>query len=120
MNTIIWLLYLADVVNSLSVLLFAGAGATLFGCLSYLFIAAISNDTEGKDLPLLGAVRPYALAAVIALTIGCVLPSKETIYAAAAVSAGEKALNTPTGDKAVRALNAWLDRQIAADGKKDK
>lgn len=40
------------------------------------------------------------------------LPSKDTMYAIAASEVGESVLNSPTGSKAVQALNAWLDRQI--------
>jgi hypothetical protein len=118
MGSVIWLLYLADVVGSVSALLSVARVLTIVGCGGYLFIAAMMNDCADKKLPLMSATRPYLIGAAISLAVACLLPSKETIYAAAAVSAGEKALNTPTGDRAVRALNAWLDRRIADEGSK--
>lgn len=46
-------------------------------------------------------------------TLAVVLPSRETIYAIAASQMDEQALKSDIGAKTFRALDAWLDRQIA-------
>jgi hypothetical protein len=59
------------------------------------------------------------IAAIVFLSsslTASIIPSKETVYAIAASEMGENVLNTQTGDKAVKALNAWLDRQITQEG----
>jgi len=111
MGSVVWLMYLADVATSISTVLCVGAIITLFTVGGYK-LASFIEEFDAKP------VRAYVIACVVAFVVASLIPSKETIYAAAAVTAGEKALNTPTGDKAVRALNAWLDRQIA--GEKDQ
>ena len=113
MATVIWLLYLADVAQGLSVVLGAGGVVALVICGSYYLISR--DEYLGVDEP--KSVRPIVIPALVAVSIAAILPSKTTIYAVAAVTAGDKALQTETGSKAVRALNAWLDKQIAHAGK---
>jgi hypothetical protein len=119
MNTALWMLYFADVAESLSTVLtimvvigFVALAVWLVGC----GVTRIDDLFESWALP---PKRAYAAVATAAL-IACLIPSKNTFYAIAAANVGQKALNTQTGDKAVRALNAWLDRQIADDGGKGK
>ncbi len=45
--------------------------------------------------------------------IAAFLPSANTVYAMAAANVGKQIVESPTADKAVKALNAWLDRQIS-------
>jgi hypothetical protein len=110
-------MYLADVAGSVSGILSIGGVCAIIGCAVYRVIKGIADtDSYGEKSPP-APVKNYLIASAIALAVASLIPSKTTIYAAAAVAAGEKALATPTGDKAVRALNAWLDRQIADEGK---
>ena len=51
---------------------------------------------------------------------GVLTPSQNTLYAAAAVSVGKDVAATATAQKAVKALDAWLDRQISGDGNKEE
>lgn len=109
MSGIIWLLYAADVASSVSTALtlisvfgFIGCGCYIIGC------AATLERFKRPPYWFMGML--LGCAAVASL-----IPGKATIYAIAAAQAGEKALATDTGDKAVRALNAWLDRQIAGE-----
>lgn len=56
--------------------------------------------------------------AVISAVFGlaaCVIPSKETVYLIAASQAGEKVVSTDTGNKALAAIDRYLD----SIGKKD-
>ena len=53
-----------------------------------------------------------ALAAGLFLLGNVLTPSQNTLYAAAAVSVGKDVAATATAQKAVKALDAWLDRQI--------
>jgi hypothetical protein len=131
MNNLIWLLYAADVAGSVSgVLSFIAFGAVVAcaGSCSFYFmlggsptvyswddrtkVVADHNATRGtlKKVP-----KSAAIVFLIATTLASIIPGKETIYAIAAIEMGENVLNSQTGDKAVKALNAWLDRQIAEE-----
>lgn len=109
MANAIWLMYLADVVGSLAVV----GGLGVFVALGYAAIARLSTAIDDEPCP--PSVKPALIIAAVLAGAVSLIPSKTTIYAVAAVSVGEQALNTPTGDKAMRALNAWLDRQIAGE-----
>lgn len=114
MTGALWLLYLADVVKSLGICL------ALLCCVAigYAAIARIATAIDDKPCP--ASVKPALIIAAICAGVSCVIPSKTTLYAIAAVNVGDAALHTPTGDKAVRALDAWLDKQIADSGKEKK
>jgi hypothetical protein len=113
-NSTLWLLYLADVVAGLQVVIGIGAGIAL------LYAGAARLFTAIDEEPCPASVKPAIMVGVVAALTCAIIPSQTTLYAIAAANLGEKALETPTGDKAIRALNAWLDRQIADTGKKDK
>lgn len=113
MVSVIWLVYLAGVVDNLSVALTTGGVFTLLGAGGYSAFYAIEGDyIDSPRKP----IRGYVIAAIAALFVATILPSKNVLYAMAALNAGERALQTETGDKAIRALNAWLDKQIAVSG----
>lgn len=111
MGDIIWLMYLAGVVSSFGTVL----GVATMVALGFAGIARLATAVNDEPCP--ASVKPALIIAASCAVIASIIPSKTTIYAAAAVAAGDKALATPTGDKAVRALNAWLDKQIADDSK---
>jgi hypothetical protein len=50
---------------------------------------------------------------VVLWVLAAMCPSKTTIYGIAASQMGEQALKTPLAGKAGKALEAWLDKQIA-------
>lgn len=54
--------------------------------------------------------KPFIALAALCL-INVVTPSAITVYAIAASQAAEKVLVSPTVNKAVNALNRWLDKQ---------
>lgn len=110
MNSLSWMLYLAEVSHSLSVA--AMIGAFVSG-LAIMFHGT-SSATYGDEFLV---HRPLAWTCVAALLIACALPSKETVYAIAASETGEQALKSKTATKAIQALDAWLDKQIKGESK---
>lgn len=56
---------------------------------------------------------PAIIAAAVCSVVFVFVPQKNTVYAIAASEVGEEVLKSETADKAMTALNAWLDRQIA-------
>jgi len=114
MNTLSWLIYAAGISGNL-------AGYAMFGVIACVIwfvglqMAAQHAADFHKDADATLRRRlsmksfPFAVAFAI---ISSVIPSKETVYAIAASEMGERAIATPTGGKAVKALNAWLDKQI--------
>lgn len=109
MNNLSWLLYWAGVSGSIStaivtVSVFAGIGF-IFWQMSYAMDDCDTAPGWRWWLPIAG------------LFIASFLPSQSTLYAIAASEMGEKVLKTDTATKAEKALNAWLDRQIAPETK---
>lgn len=101
--TFIWLMYMADVVGSIGVILVISA----FCCLMAYGAWAVHSAMESEPKPPFKLIV-WALAFSAAASI---IPSAKTMYTIAAVSVGREALSTPTGAKAVNALNHWLDKQ---------
>jgi hypothetical protein len=113
MNSLSWMIYLASVVDNIGVIfgimLVVGGLGLIFTTIPFL----ADHDEYGERLrrPLRNGIVAWIAVALL----GSFLPSKETIYAIAASEYGEDILNSETGGKAVQALNAWLDRQIAGE-----
>ena len=59
------------------------------------------------------------VSAIALVVVSLAVPSKDTVYAIAASEVGEEIVKSETAGKAVKALNAWLDKQIAPTEKKD-
>lgn len=106
MTTALWLLYFADVVQSLSIVLILGAVLAGIGLGIYLLASFIEDDIEFKR------PRHFFKAVIGAVVLSVLLPSKSTLYMVAAYRVGDAALQSDTGERAIRALNAWLERQI--------
>ena len=110
MTSALWMLYLADVTDGVRLCLILSGVA----CAGYGGFRGFFALTEDELVP--ASVKPALIIAVSCALVAALIPSKTTLYAIAAVNVGQTALHTPTGDKAMRALNSWLDRQI--DGEK--
>jgi hypothetical protein len=54
---------------------------------------------------------------VLMCVLTCFSPDKDTVYAIAASEVGDHVLHSKTGTLAEQALDAWLQRQIAAPSK---
>lgn len=134
MNSLSWMLYLADVAQSASGFLgFVTILGGIVGAGSWAARLALGSsptiyswdDKEAKTAEhreLVGIAKKASIylpiAALATGTLSVAIPTKDTIYAIAASEMGEQALKTPTADKAFKALNAWLDRQIAPEPSK--
>ena len=130
MNGLSWLIYLANVVGSFNVIVFV---CLVLGIIAYFIVGMFflfsdsptiwSWDNKDDKLAkyqqqltysktfLLRSPKYFVALALLAI----IVPSQTTIYAIAASEVGETVLNSETGGKAVQALNAWLDRQIAGE-----
>lgn len=117
MNSLSWLIYLANVAGKVNFVLWL-AVFFLFAAAAFAIANRWNDDYVGIQTGevarvALGSAGRYAIALAL---IAAVIPSSNTIYAIAASEMGERALNTETGGKAVQALNAWLDKQISDKG----
>jgi hypothetical protein len=117
LNALSWLLYLASVVSSIDTLAFIVAVLSVPVFLAGLMV--ILGNTEEWDKSARDTGTSMIKHSITAFVVGSLLlialPGRETIYAIAASEMGEELLNSETGSKAVKALDAWLDRQIADD-----
>lgn len=110
MNSLSWMIYAAGAVGNLSqvAVLVAVFGSMLGGA-----CFAFGKAQEVPQLAMWG--KRTAIIALVAAIIAIFTPTSNTIYAIAASEMGEEVLISETGGKAVEALNAWLDRQIAGE-----
>lgn len=123
MNSLSWMIYFASVAGSAStVTTLIAVGAGIGGVAATVAVAAktdFDNIGETDKRSPLGsgwvAGRGFFKVAIIAALVASVLPGRDTVYAIAASEMGEQLINTPAAGKAVKALDAWLDRQIAGD-----
>lgn len=68
-----------------------------------------------KERPLRPKIALYITMGVLLGFGAALLPGRDTVYAIAASEMGEQALKTPLAGKAEKALEAWLDHQIATN-----
>ena len=115
MSELSWIIYLAGVSGGLSVVAILVA---MFAFVAGLFLAYAAADAWAEDEQekrfrgFLTAVTAFFVS--LALTV--LLPSRETVFAIAAVEFGSDYVASPDGQrvtgKAAQALEAWLDSQI--------
>lgn len=125
MNSLSWMMYLADVAGSVStVTTLIAVGAGIGGAATVISTAIkVDYDNIGshEKTPCMStgwnAGKGFFKVDIVAALVASVLPGKDTVYAIAASEMGENLINTPTAGKAVKALDAWLDRQIAGEAK---
>lgn len=122
MNQLSWLLYAADVVDSLNataaIVFVSTVVATLFAAV--LASAHVVDHEEENSRRWAGIAKRCGLTALCIALATAPIPSKDTIYAIAVSEMGEQALATPLAGKATKALEAWLGKQIAGDEKEGK
>lgn len=118
MNSLSWLLYLADVCDTLDTFFIVCAMFCGIGSVASIFAVVItkmySDDKEAREAH--GAFRALLKWVAPIFTVASILaaatPEKETFYAIAASELGEQVLASKTVGKARLALDAWLDKQI--------
>lgn len=108
MNDLSWLIYLADVVGGLRLAL----GISIFVSIVLIPWACAAGvdlyNIEVHDLPFKSIAAWFLILGLVLI----ITPSKNTIYAIAASEMGEEVLESETASKAMKAVDAWLDRQI--------
>ena len=97
MSSLSWFLYLADVFNSL------GAALVIFSGLCFMAGVCLTGTATGFK---------FFLATACCVAVAVFIPSKTTMYAIAASEFGQKMLDTNVANKASKALDAWLDKQL--------
>lgn len=123
MNQLSWMIYWASVADGIGVVIgtifFGGmvaSGLLAIGCAMWATERGWHKDEGGEWSPRSGLT--LAAKAVVGILIFGVaasfFPSKNTLYAIAASQAGEQVVTSETGVKAMKALNAWLDKQAAS------
>lgn len=126
MNSLSWMIYVADCVGGLgkiatiftvASLVASVAGLIMAGPISWEFYGDEEKAMRTNGLALL---RKGIVGAFICSLLVCLIPSTSTIYAIAASEYGEDVLKTPEASKARVALNAWLDKQIEQKPEKAK
>lgn len=120
MNELSWMIYLASAAEDLN---FATGLIGLVGGVAFCVVMiwsvlarAMGWDDDTKEVlapKLAGIGKAIGFWWLVAMAVGVVVPGKDTFYAIAASELGEQVIKSETGGKAVEALNAWVDRQIA-------
>ena len=122
MNTLSWLLWLADVSGSLSSF-FGIVCIPIFIALLVFIIGGYVSEHDGR-IELAARMKKVGFGFFLPLffvcaIISCILPSKDTVYLIAASEAGEAAITSPTGQRALAAVNRYLD-SVAEDKEEEK
>ena len=114
MSELSWIIYLAGVSGGLSVVA-AGVSIAAFVVGYFAAVDASNCYIDQRHKPL-AVVKAAAAAFSVSLLLAVLLPSRETVFAIAAVEFGSDYVASPDGKrvtgKAAQALEAWLDRQI--------
>lgn len=115
MNNLSWLLYIANVCGNIDFeISIVFAMSIVAGIISVIWFFGLTanNASQEEWTPWRKFSKWVVSCFVISSLVGAVIPSKDTVYAIAASETAGTVLNSTTGNKAVEALNAWLDRQI--------
>jgi len=108
MNSLSWLLYLADVAGNFQNAMIGTCVASFMSLMGITMVMDSYNEEEKRNKLLKKAVCVFFIAGAM----GTFMPSSKTVYAIAASEYGEDVLKMPEASKARQALNAWLDKQI--------
>lgn len=127
MNDLSLLLWLGDISGSFSN--FLTVLTMIFGILAGIATVVgliMEGDTDySSDNIALGiwlkkmGLRVFLPSFIVAGVFSTLLPSKETVYLIAASEVGEAAVVSPTGQRAIDALNRYLD-DIGEEKEEDK
>lgn len=123
MNSLSWMIYLAEVSGSVGSTLGAIAVFCMIGGIVATIATAIKTDLDnierrsGEGQSCIGngwsAGKKFFFAAGVAMLAAVPIPSKDTIYAIAASEVGEEVVKSNIGQKTAKAIEAWLDKQIS-------
>lgn len=115
MNSLSWLIYLAQVLTSLGYL-FVGMSIILLIAAAIGVLAACTAYDEDDIKMGRKVARVCVLLCVLCAVVGNVLPNKETLYAIAASQLGERIVQSgevkELSNDAYAALRVWLKKQV--------
>lgn len=114
MNSLSWMIYLADIVDHLSILsvmvmVFGGMASVLMTC---ILLGAYDELAPETSATLRRIVSPLRWAVFGAALVAVAIPSKQTIYAIAASELGQRVAQSPVGvqvqNEVIKTLQDWL------------
>lgn len=109
MEKVFWLMWLADIVGSVSAI---GVAALIFAGVGFVILAIIAAAERETELLARGfKVMRWLL---LPIAVAMLTPSTKTIHILAVASAADAAATTELGAKSLQALNAVLDKVIEA------
>lgn len=114
MTSVLLLLYLADLAVGVSVIcLLAGIVMLVVWCVRWL----VNFDKEYGDGAVMRSMpnKRFLWFVIMLFSITAIMPSKTTLYAVAAVQAGDALADSERGAKVLNALDRWLDQQVKSE-----
>lgn len=124
MNTLSWLLLLAEILGNLGVMLVVLSVIAAIGVTSYMLFGALTlsdkygvEDSEWRDY-WRRSIR-FGIAVLILFSLAVIMPSKNTVYMIAASQIGEQIVQTPDAKELYGDLKAKL-KDILSTSTDDK
>lgn len=118
MNTILLLMYLADLSDKMYPLLLGSLCILLAGIMLWFGGIQFDDDTSTR---MVKAARHIIKISIVVAVFAFIYPSKNTLYVAASAKAGqigiEKLQGSDTLEKAIKLLNKKLDEALAEEKK---
>jgi hypothetical protein len=111
MNQLSWMLYLAGVSGNLQgtfifLCIVSGVGLAVNAMFYFCTLDSYQQDEHAITVRVLKWLLPTWVAFCL---LAALIPSERTFYFIAASEMGEQAIKTQTGQKAVAAVNRYLD-----------
>ena len=114
--SIIWMLYLINVAENLSLALATAWVSGSFVLIISTISLVIVSDDEDATKTVKHILRTAVTVLCIALAINVFIPSKQTMYAMVAAEVGERIADRPEvkglTDDALKAVRAWINKQL--------
>ena len=110
MNSLSWILYLADVLTNLS-FVFVFLGSVCFLAISICWLVW-SSDSQRKEEPPHRVFGSIVLASLFSLLVGLLVPEKTTFYLIAASEFGEIAVHTEEVSKILESVHMYIMHQL--------
>lgn len=121
MNNVILFMWLGDVSGNMqnAISLITGAWAIGSGIMGVvIWLGTTDNSVKSETAKLIFKRWTWTIIpAMLLVLVGGILPNKDTMRLAAALSAGKAVAETQLGQKAAEAANAVLDRIIVESKK---
>lgn len=115
MNTLSWLIYAADALQNVAVILTLVASLTAVGlCIAALMIGLMDADSYKETRPVGRWKRPlwWVAAPVAVLIFAALMPSSRTMYLIAASEAGETIVTSPDAIEMMGDLKAIIKKRL--------